>query len=415
MKVLIVNSSDLEGGAARAANRLHVGLQRVGVESRMLVQSKESDDRLVQGARTPMEKAMSKLRPSLDLIPLKRYPGSQGRIFSPSWLPFSGVVKRINASDADVVHLHWVTAGMLRIEDLAGIRKPIVWSLHDMWAFTGGCHYDGECGRYTQRCGKCPVLGSDRAQDLSRKVFQRKERTYARTRLTIVGLSNWMADTARASTLLKGHRVVQLPNPIDTEVFKPVDKRMAKRLLGLPEERPLVLFGAVNATADPRKGFPHLSEALRTLPPGSVELGVFGASRPMDPPDLGHPIHYLGRLHDDTSLCVLYNAADVTVVPSLQENLSNTIVESLACGTPAVGFDIGGNRDMIDDRSNGGLARPFDPADLADRIRWVLEHPDKERLTDDTRRSAVERFEQRMVAERYRRLYTEVIARDGKD
>jgi glycosyltransferase involved in cell wall biosynthesis len=411
MKILTVNSSDLDGGAARAAYRLHQGLLRIGLDSRMLVQSRTSDDHRVQGPNSAVEKAMSRIRPSLDLYPVKRYPTYGRKMFSPAWLPFGGLVDRINASDADVVHLHWITAGMFRLEELDRINKPMVWSLHDMWAYTGGCHYDEECGRWRSTCGSCPVLGSTKENDLSRKVFQRKLKTYARLkgRLTLVGLSAWMAECAQEATLTKHLRVVQLPNPIDTTVFKPVDRRLAKEILGLPTDKPLVLFGAVNATADPRKGFVHLSAALRSLPSGSVELAVFGASRPQQVPDLGHPIHYLGRLHDDAALCLLYNAADVTVVPSLQENLSNTIVESLACGTPVVAFGIGGNKDMVDHGVNGALAPAFDASALADGIGWVIDSSRADEVRTNARRIALERFELVRVSERYRGLYREVI------
>jgi glycosyltransferase involved in cell wall biosynthesis len=411
MKILTVNSSDLDGGAARAAYRLHQGLLRIGLDSRMLVQSRTSDDHRVQGPNSAVEKAMSRIRPSLDLYPVKRYPNYGRKMFSPAWLPFGGLVDRINASDADVVHLHWITAGMFRLEELDRINKPMVWSLHDMWAYTGGCHYDEECGRWRSTCGSCPVLGSTKENDLSRKVFQRKLKTYARLkgRLTIVGLSAWMAECAQEATLTKHLSVVQLPNPIDTTVFKPVDRRLAKEILGLPTDKPLVLFGAVNATADPRKGFVHLSDALRSLPSGSVELAVFGASRPQQVPDLGHPIHYLGRLHDDAALCLLYNAADVTVVPSLQENLSNTIVESLACGTPVVAFGIGGNKDMVDHGVNGALAPAFDASALADGIGWVIDSSRADEVRTNARRIALERFELVRASERYRELYRVVI------
>jgi len=411
MRILTVNSSDLDGGAARAAYRLHQGLLRIGVDSRMLVQSRSSDDQRVQGPRTSFDKAMSRLRPTLDLHPVRRYPTFGRKMFSPAWLPFGGLVDRINASDADVVHLHWITAGMLRLEDLARVRKPMVWSLHDMWAYTGGCHYDEGCDRWKSSCGACPILGSTREGDLSRKVFQRKLATYSslKERITIIGLSSWMAECARESTLLKGFRVEQLPNPIDTQVFKPVDRNVAKQILGLPTEKPLVLFGAVNATADPRKGFPHLSEALRALPKGSVELAVFGASRPDQPPDLGHPIHYLGRLHDDASLCVLYNAADVTVVPSLQENLSNTIVESLACGTPVAAFAIGGNGDMVEHGVNGVLVPAFDAGALAQGILSSVAGDRSPTLRENARRTALERFELKTVSERYGTLYRSLL------
>lgn len=414
MRILTVNSSDLDGGAARAAYRLHQGLVRIGLDSKVLVQSRSSDDPRVQGPTNGFAKAGALVRPTLDLHPVRRYPNFGSKMFSPAWLPFGGLVDRINASDADVVHLHWITAGMFRLEDLARINKPMVWSLHDMWAYTGGCHYDEGCDRWKSSCGACPILGSSSQRDLSFKVFQRKLSTYAKLkdRITIVGLSGWMAECARESTLLKDFRVVQLPNPIDTQVFKPVDRMVAKQILGLPTDKPLVLFGAVNATADPRKGFPHLSEALRSLPKGSVELAVFGASRPQQPPDLGHPIHYLGRLHDDASLCVLYNTADVTVVPSLQENLSNTIVESLACGTPVAAFAIGGNGDMVNDRVNGALVPAFDAGAMARGILSIVSGNERSALRENARRTALERFELLAVSERYRALYRELVAEE---
>ncbi len=410
MRILTINFSDLDGGAARAAYRLHQGLLTIGVGSRMYVQNRSSDDRFVDAPSTAFAKAASKVRPSLDLRPVSRYPNYQRKMFSPAWMPSRGLVDLINGSDADVVHMHWVNGGMLRIEDLARIQRPIVWSMHDMWPFTGGCHYDEECGRYASHCGACPILGSDRERDLSYKVFERKSRIYRSLRpITFVGLSHWMATSARNSALAQGHNVVELPNPIDTEVFKPVDRMEARRMLGLPLDRPLILFGAVNATADPRKGFRHLAAALELIPQNSVELVIFGSSRPKDPPRLGHPMHYVGRLSDDVSLALLYNAADVSVVPSVQENLSNTIVESLSCGTPAVAFRIGGNPDMIDHQQNGYLARPFDAADLASGIRQALDNG-----TGAWRRaarvSAVERFGMLRVAERYKELYGSIIS-----
>lgn len=413
MRILTVNAADLEGGAARAAYRLHVGLQRLGHDPSMLVQGRTSDDHRVMGPRTRMEKFMARTRPLLDGWPARRYPGLGNKLFSPSWLPGGTLVERINAHPADVVHFHWITAGMLRPEDLLRVRKPMVWSLHDMWAFTGGCHYDEECGRWKQACGACPMLGSSKEHDLSRRVHDRKRRAFAqlKDKLTVVGLSRWMASCASQSSLMRDLHVVNLPNPIDTQAFKPVDRRVAKEILGLPLDRPLVLFGAVNATADPRKGFAHLSAALKNLPVGSVELAVLGASRPAVPPDLGHAMHYIGRLHDDASLCVLYNAADVTVVPSLQENLSNTVVESLACGTPVVAFNIGGNSDMVDHGVNGALAPAFDADAMAEGIRWVLEPLRKEALRTAARSIAVERFGETAVCRRYEALYEQAIAR----
>ena len=411
MRVLLVNSTDVTGGAARAAQRLLQALPLAGVEARMLVQARHgAADPRVEGPRGSVQRAMARIRPRLDLVPAQRYPKGRQVLFSAArWAP-GGFLERINASDADVVHLHWINGGMLSIEEIGRINKPVVWSLHDMWAFTGGCHYDEACGRWATHCGACPVLGSDREHDLSHAVFERKRRHFKQVpNLTIVGLSRWMATCAERSPLLVQARVVQLPNPVDTDMFTPLDRLAARARFGLPENKPLVLFGAVNATGDQRKGFAQISAALKALPPGAVELVVFGAQRPASPPDLGHPAHYLGSISKDVDLCLLYNAADVTVLPSLQENLSNTVVESLACGTPAVAFDIGGNSDMIDDHVNGILAQAFDPHALAAGIRWVVDHREPEKVRAAARGTAVERFAMRAVAERYRALYGDLV------
>jgi glycosyltransferase involved in cell wall biosynthesis len=412
MRILTVNVSDLDGGAARAAWRLHQALLKKGVHSGSFVQKKLSDDHRIIGPQGQRAGIMARLRPSLDMRPVKGYPNYRRKMFSPAWFPNGPLVDRINASDADLVHLHWINGGMLSVEDIQEIRKPLVWSMHDMWTFTGGCHYDEECGRHATHCGSCPVLGSSREKDLSHRVFRRKQACFSKlSPITFVGLSRWMADLARSSPLLKGHEVVQLPNPIDTNTFKPVDKRMARELLGLPQDRSLVLFGAVNATADPRKGFELLQKSLLQIPWGDVELVIFGSSQPSDPPKLGHPMHYMGRMSDDITLCLLYNAADVTVVPSLQENLSNTIIESLSCGTPAVAFDIGGNPDMIVHGRNGFLATPFDPGDLAKGIMEVLQARGSGMHAQNAREDVLRKFSADVVADRYIALYSNVLAR----
>ncbi|MDD2338776.1 MAG: glycosyltransferase family 4 protein [Methanosarcina sp.] len=410
MKVLIVNTYDISGGAARAAYRLHQALQSEGVESHMLVQSKKSDDPTVIGSKTTMQKAICLLFPMLDVLPLRYYKNKTQTFFSPSWLPLGRIVDKINASNADVVHLHWIAAGMMSIEDIARIKKPIVWSLHDMWAFTGGCHYDEECGKYKYECCSCPVLGSKKVNDLSRSVFARKQRVFDKIgNLTIVGLSRWLADCASQSILFANKRVVNLPNPIDTTKFIPVNKVQSRMALNLPTDKKLVLYGAMSATSDPRKGYIELVKALGALPNSAdTELLVFGSSRRDNAPKYDFVAHYLGHVDDD-SLHLLYCAADVMVVPSLQENLSNAIMESLACGTPVVSFSIGGNRDLINHKQNGYLAEPFSSTDLAEGIRWVLNSPNYEALSKNAREKVLRCFDSKVVAKRYIELYESVI------
>lgn len=410
MKILIVNTYDISGGAARAAYRLHKGLQSIGVESQMLVQNKTSDDPTVLGQQTKMQKCMCLLRPELDALPVRYYKNKTQTLFSPALLPFSGIVDKINASEADVVHLHWIAAGMMRIEDIARIKKPIVWSLHDMWAFTGGCHYDSDCGKYTNYCETCPVLGSNSRSDLSYRIFKRKRKTFAKIpSLTIVGLSRWLADCARNSTLLGERCIVNLPNPIDTHTFRPFDRQIARDLLDLPRDKKLVLFGADGATRDPRKGFAELSTAMHAIKSDDVNLVVFGSGRPLNSPDFGFPVHYLGHMPGDLSLRILYSAADVMVVPSIQEAFGQTASEPMACGTPVVAFGATGLLDIIDPQQNGYLATPFNPTSLAEGIDWILNHPAPQDLSQNARQKVMENFESTMVARQYLELYKGVL------
>ncbi len=410
MKVLIVNTSDIHGGAARAAYRLHKALLSEGIESRILVQKKRSDDFTVTTTvDTKWQKLFSGLRGAIDQIPVKRYKNRTQTLFSSSWFGFNNVIEKIEEIDPDIVHLHWINGGMIKIEELEKIKKPIVWSLHDMWPFTGGCHYDEGCGRFTKTCGNCKVLKSQKEYDLSRKVFERKRAALQNIEnMHIVGLSRWLSQCAQSSTLLCDKKHINLPNPIDTSIFKPFDKKMARALWNLPQDKKLVLFGAANATDDPRKGFKALNEALGRLTIDNVELVIFGSSKPQNPPSFKFKTHCMGYIHDDVSLVTLYSAADLMVVPSLQENLSNAIMESLACATPVVAFDVGGNGDTIEHKQNGYLAKPFDAVDLAKGIEWVLSNENYESLCKNAREKVVREFDSKVVAKKYIELYNEV-------
>lgn len=411
MKVLHVNTSDANGGAARAAHRLHQALLNENIDSKMLVQKKTSDDHTVIAPTSKFEKGINLFRPTLDNLPLKQYRHRSHSLFSPAWLPFSQIPKKIVQINPDIVHLHWIAGAMMSVKDLARIDKPIVWSLHDMWAFTGGEHIDEGQQHYLDRCGNSKVLKSYKDKDLSRKGWQRKRKVYTQIQdMSIVGLSDWMHQAAKSSSLLEDKNHIHLPNPIDTTAFAPFDKLDARHLFNLPIDKKLILFGAMNATSDPNKGFQHIFLALQASSLENTELVIFGSRQPTIPLSFKQPVHYLGQLHDDVSLRVLYNAADVMVVPSLQENLSNTIMESLACGTPVAAFDIGGNSDMIEHRNNGYLAQPFDTDDLAKGIEWVLNAPNYQQLCDNARDKVLTHFDSHLVAKQYIALYKEILA-----
>ncbi|BAU66625.1 glycosyl transferase, group 1 [Stanieria sp. NIES-3757] len=411
MKVLLINHSDLAGGAARAAYRLHQGLQQLSVDSQMLVQQKLSDDRAVFAPTTRLATSIGNSRIAVDALPLKFYPQRHNLTYSLQWLPERTRAK-IAQLAPDVINLHWIGEALLQVETIAKLARPIVWTLHDMWAFTGGCHYDHNCDRYKFSCGSCPQLGSNCDWDLSRWVWQRKAKAWKQLDLTIVVLSSWLRDCAASSSLFQNCRIELIPNGIDLEVYRPIDQKLARKLLRLPEDKQLILFGSLGATSDKRKGFHLLQPALQQLEQlgwQDVELAIFGASRPQKPPEFGFKTHYLGILKDDLSLTLAYCAADVFVLPSLQDNLPNTVLEAIACGTPAVGFQIGGMPDLIEHQQNGYLAKPYQIEDLAQGLIWILENESRrQKLSDRARQKAEQEFSLQLQAKRYLNLFQEL-------
>ncbi len=428
MRVIQLSAEDISGGAARAAQRLHLGLRAIGIDSRMVVRHKGGDDPYTYpafavpfadgraapaGLRQDLRKAVFKACGYLDQLPLRCYPRRQTLTWSIGWVP-TGIPAIVARLGPNVIHLHWIGAGFVPIRALPAFRRPLVWTLHDMWAFTGGCHQAIDCVRYQQLCGNCPQLGSDRERDLSRRIWGQKYRHWGRLDLTVATPSRWLADCAKKSTLFRDRRIEVIPYGIDTSRYRPHEQTLARQVLGLPPDRRLILFGAMHSTSDPLKGFNHLQSALRALaqsaPKERLHLMVFGASEPPDPPDFGFPATYAGSLHDDLSLALLYSAADVFVAPSRQDNFPNTVLEALACGVPCVAFDIGGMPDLIAHQQTGYLARPFDEADLARGIAWVLEDESRRRALAEAARRKVEReYDLTSVARRYEALYHEVL------
>jgi len=417
LKPLIVNATDIQGGAAIATYRLHQGLRRIGVDSSMLVQKKLTDDANVLGPQTRYQKMLGQLKPHLDQLWVTQYNNREAQLFSAAMIPDS-IATKIQGINPDIVHLFWVADGQMRPETLRNLKKPIVWTLHDMWPFTGGCHYDGECGKYSHSCGACPVLHSSKESDLSRWIWRRKHNAWRNVDMTVVATSQWLAQCARSSSLFGDYRIEVLPNGIDESKYKPIDKAFARDVYGLPKDKRLILFSA-GSLGDKRKGFQFLIPALQSLAKSDkesqVEAVIIGASKPDRSMELGMNVHYIGRLQDEISQVLLYSAADVLVAPSTQENLSNTVMESLACGTPVVAFNIGGMPDMIDHQKNGYLASAFDTHDLASGIMWVLESVNRrDMLSKNARQTVLERYTLEKVANQYRALYQSILDQPSK-
>ncbi len=397
MKIVILNTSERTGGAAVAAGRLGKALGQAGIQVDKLIRENSWLNRF----RFYWERLIIFLCNHLN----------RKNLFAVSiantGMDLSGhpLVK-----DADIIHLHWINQGFLSlkdIEELVKLNKPIVWTMHDMWPCTGICHHARDCEKFQMICESCFFLKS-KGKDLSTSVFDKKLSLYKEANITFVGCSRWLSGKAKKSYLLRDKTVLSIPNPIDTEVYHPMDQDMTRELLGLPSGKRLLLFGALNVT-DKRKGIDYLIEALRKIEKQDVELVVFGQAKDDIRGLFPVSIHSMGYLSDESKIVALYNAVDMFITSSLEENLPNTIMESMACGTPCVGFEIGGIPEMIDHKINGYVASYKDASDLANGIRWVLEHEDQQALSDACVKKVQENYMEEVVAKQYMALYKRLL------
>jgi glycosyltransferase involved in cell wall biosynthesis len=390
MKVVHINTSDINGGAAIAAHRLHKAFLKRNIDSNMLVMKKDSDEKEIIVARNnDFEKHIfTKARQLLTKIVLSRYKNGKLEIFSPAKFGLD-ITKNKVVQEADVIHLHWILGGFLSLDSLDklfSLNKKIVWTLHDMWSFTGGCNYSGACEKYRNNCGACLILNSNKENDLSRKIFKKKNKIYKNKDLNIITCSSWLGECAKKSQLLKNENIKAIPNVLDENIFKNIDNNTVRNILGLDKNKKYILFGAMNSTSDPRKGWNYLKNAIEIIDDkysdikNEVELLVFGSSYSEDVKELPFEVEFLGRFSDEIALSLIYNSADLFVAPSLEDNLPNTVLESLHCGTPVVAFDIGGMPDMINHKENGYLANFKDSNDLAKGIVWSLDNLDKVKI-----------------------------------
>ncbi|MEL6500391.1 MAG: glycosyltransferase family 4 protein [Cyanobacteria bacterium J06623_1] len=413
MKILHLATTDIEGGAARAAYRQHQGLLAVGCDSQMLVRVKNSKEPTVLTERS----LLTRISPALSGLPLKRYPNKAGQMFSTQWFP-DALGERVKAIAPDIVNLQWIRNGFLQIETvtkLARLNMPLVWTVHDMWAFTGGCHYTQNCDRYQQSCGACPNLKSERESDLSRQVWRRKQKAFEQANLTIVAGSRWLGQCAQKSSLLKNKEIRVIPTGLDLQRYQAIDPQVARQILHLPQDKQLILFGSTTgASGEYRKGFHLLKPALQILDrdpeQAPFELLIFGGSKSSQLPGLNIKAHHLGQFHDDISLSLVYAAADVMIVPSLQEAFGQTGSEALACGTPVVAYRGTGLQDIVTHQEDGYLAAPLEIEDLARGIAWVLADPERHRqLSLRARQKAEREFDWKLQGDRYRTLYADIL------
>jgi glycosyltransferase involved in cell wall biosynthesis len=407
MNILIVSTSDIYGGAAVAAFRLMHALISSGDNVTMIVRDKLSSDKhVVSVGRKQVNKYYFYWERGKIFLH-NRF--SKKNLFDVSIANTGNSITELPVfKEADVIHLHWINQGMLSIEEVDKILssdKKVVWTMHDMWAFTGICHHAGTCKNYTQSCGNCPYLVTNSPKDLSYKIFKHKQTVYKNGAISFVACSNWLKELALKSPLTGGHRVFSIPNPINTEQYHPQDKSDVRKLLNLPEDQKIVLFAAVKAS-DPRKGVDYLLEASRLIAKQSTNIMflIAGTNGKEFVERLNMPAYALDFVSPDKMVDV-YNAADLFVTPSLQENLPNTLMEAMSCGTPCVGFNIGGIPEMISHKKNGYLVNYKDTADLANGILWTLYEADTEMLSANARKKVLQEYSQETIALQYKKIY----------
>lgn len=421
MRVILINTSERVGGAAVACSRLMEALKNNGIKAKMLVRDKQTDQITVVPLKYSWWLVWKFVWERVCIWRANRFKKHQ--LFAVDIANTGTDITSLpEFQQADVVHLHWINQGMLSLKNLDKIfasGKPIVWTMHDMWPFTGICHYAADCDRYRTECHNCPLLyGGGTRHDLSRKIFRRKRELYKGRHITFVACSHWLEEKAKKSTLLAGQNIVSIPNAINTNLFRPRDKQEARHKALLPQDMKLILFGSVKIT-DPRKGMSYLIASCKLLaekhPDMKEKLGIvaFGNQSKQLESLVPFKVYPLDFITNEHQLVDIYNSVDIYVTPSLQDNLPNTIMEAMACGIPCVGFNVGGIPEMIDHLHNGYVARYRSSEDLANGIYWTLTDPGYASLSEEACRKALTHYSEHVIAKKFTDLYNKVTGRNA--
>ena len=428
LRAVIINTSDIQGGAARAANRLHDALKNNAVGSSMVVMHKSSSDPSVleTGGFAPIENidhqyVLRKL--------VQRYYINSARtelsdtLFSFAY-PGCDITSTPLVQSADIINLHWIGFFQtpITIHKLMQLGKPIVWTLHDMCPFTGGCHYSAGCKGYTRECRDCPQLAND-PYSLPNAILKDKLKLFKGFPLTIVSPSRWLADCARESALFSHCRIEVIPNSVETDIYAPLAKNNAKESLGIDSAKTVLMFGA-GSSGEKRKGLAKLEAALRRAKSNPqfeeairkgltiLLLGPLTA----DVSNLGLEIVALGNVTDDKAIAQAYSAADLFILPSLEDNLPNMMLEAMACGIPVLAFETGGVPDVLTNGVNGVLVPQGDVDALAENIVALVGNEAlRQSLGAEATAYAQRAFAPNIQAERYITLFQELISQHAPD
>jgi len=415
MKILHFSSFENEGGAAKAAKQLHLSLIKKGIGSTMIVSKKttmiESIVELAPKSRMYGRLTRS-LRVRIDSFLLFFYIKKSNTPWTIGWLSNKSL-QMTQISRPYVTHLHWIGSGYMSLNDISKMHNRFVWTLHDAWAFTGGCHVVGLCKKFVDGCGRCPQLGSSFNLDLSRLGVMRKLKIYDGKNPIFIAPSYWMASQARSSILLKNKDIRVIPNGVDVTCFKPRDKELMRTILNIPLNKKILLFGANNLLTDKNKGFIKVKKILEILKENkykdNIEVVIFGQSNDISL-DLGFPTIYLGRIDSPEEMAQIYSAADVLCVTSLQESFGLVALEGMSCGIPVVCFRTSGLVDIVDHGITGFLAKPYCEENFASYVEIILKDVElSNKMSAASRSRAKEYFDQSKVVEQYVEVYKEVL------
>jgi glycosyltransferase involved in cell wall biosynthesis len=422
MKVLLISKAGSGGGAALAAYRLLLALRKKGVEAKMLVQDGgNKDEGIFSTTHGFLKRWINFLRFVLERLVFLPFEKSPALRFHFS-LANTGedLTRNPYFLEADIIHLHWINAGFLSLRSLQNILrsgKPVVWTFHDEWAYTGGCHLALDCRAFTSMCEMCPYLKKPGKHDLSTRIWNKKKRLFQDKAFGVITPSNWLHDRVRSSSLLGDFNIYVIPNLADTALFSPVDRMEASSRLGLDPEKRYILFGAASMTSA-FKGFDYFREAVtlihQKLGKGSrIEILLFGKSVGDVEKIFPLKTRHMGKVNSVKDMVDIYCMADVYVNPSLQESFGYTVLESMSCGTPVVGFRSGAISEIIHHKENGYLADYKSEVDLANGIIWSLNDSDPEEVSERARRSILDKFREEDSAAAHIAIYQSILEENG--
>lgn len=416
MRILIINTAEKTGGPAIAASRLMESLKNNGIKAKMLVRDKETDQISVVGLKRNWLQVWKFVWERIVIWSANRF--KRNNLFAVDIANTGTDITSLpEFKQADVIHLHWINQGMLSLKDIRKILasgKPVAWTMHDMWPCTGICHYARGCTNYQQECHDCPYIykGGSR-KDLSYRTFSKKQKLYQNASIHFVTCSRWLKEQAQKSALMADKTITNIPNAINTNLFKPLNKQEARNKCKLPQDKKLILFGSVKIT-DKRKGIDYLIESCRILAEKHPELKetlgvvVFGSQSQQLAAQLPFKVYLLDYVSNEHDMVNIYNAVDLFVIPSLEDNLPNTIMEAMACGIPCVGFHTGGIPEMIDHLHNGYVAQYKSSEDFANGICWTLNESEYPSLSEEASRKVVANYSESIIAKKYIAVYNKI-------